>query len=260
MIALTLLCLLPGQLPTLESKDFSKEVQQTAVTATVRIGNVVERADGSGVLLRQDELFLYVLTANHVAGKAKELDVYLFTAASYPAWAKAYKGAEVLARDARADLAVIRIITKDAVPAPLVLCPANKAPDGKGTTVLTVSLQADGSPMATPDVVKTVRVIGKPGETGTVKCWETAKAPLGGQSGGPLIDTQGRVIGIASGTSGGKGYYIHLEEIRSFLKRKGLDKLIEKADLGAPAPHPVCPLQRGMTLSLIATGVRDREG
>ena len=37
-----------------------------------------------------------------------------------------------------------------------------------------------------------------------------------------MLDQQGRLIGLASGVSGGKGYYIHLEEIRAFLQQQKL--------------------------------------
>jgi S1-C subfamily serine protease len=241
MIALAVLCLFPGQLPTLDSKDFTKEIQQKAVTATVRIANLAEAADGSGILLRQEEPFVYVLTANHVVGKANHLEVSVFTAASYPKAEKVYKGAEVLARDARADLAVLRLATKDALPAPLPLCPVDKAPDGKGTIVLTVGCQPNGVPLQMPDVVKAIRTVSKPGQDGKTKCWETAKGQVEGRSGGPMLDAQGRLIGVASGTSGGKGYYVHVEEIRAFLKHQALGWLAEEArcsdDKGADRPH-----------------------
>jgi S1-C subfamily serine protease len=238
MIALAALCLLPGQLPTLDSQDFARDVQQKAVTATVRVVNATEAMDGSGVLLRQEGPFTYVLTANHLVGKANQVEVSIFTAASYPKADKVYKAAEVLARDARADLAVLRIATKDALPAPLNLCPANKVPDGKGTVVLTVGCQPNGVPLPMTDVVKAVRTVSKPGQDGKTKCWETAKGPVAGRSGGPLIDTQGRLIGVASGASGGKGYYIHLDEIRAFLKREALGWLGDEAQCPVPLSGP----------------------
>lgn len=231
MIALAMLCLLPGQLPTLDNKDFAREIQEKALTATVRVANAAEGFEGSGILLRQEGPFVYILTADHLVGKAKQLDVSLFTAASFPKAEKVYKGVEVLARDARADLAVLRLATKDALPAPLPLCPTNKVPDGKGTVVLTVGCQANGTPLQMADVVKAVRTVSKPGQEGKTKCWETAKGSVEGRSGGPLLDTQGRLLGVASGTSGGKGYYIHTEEIRAFLKHKSLSWLGEEASL-----------------------------
>jgi S1-C subfamily serine protease len=229
MIVLALLALLPGQVPTLESKDFARETQQAALTATVRITDVSAGTDGSGVLLRHDGAVAYILTANHVVGKAGQLHVSVFSAASYPKEDRVYRGVEVLARDARADLAVIRVVTRDKLPAPLSVCPIKQTPSGKDFAVLTVGCELNGPPVPIADVVQAAPAIRKPGEASTVKCWETAKGQVAGRSGGPLLDRQGRVIGVASGTSGGKGYYIHTEEIHAFLKRKGLGQLVGDA-------------------------------
>ena len=260
MVALVLVCLLPGQVPTLENKDFTKEIQQAAVVATVRIVNTTEGTDGSGVLLQQEEPFAYFLTADHVVGKAKQLDVVVFSPASYPRQEKVYKRAEVLARDARADLALIRIVTRDVLPQGFHLCPTNKAPDSKGAPALAVGCEPGGAPLPMIDVITATRVVSKPGEQGKAKCWETAKGPIAGRSGGPLIDTQGRLLGVASGTSGGKGYYIHLDEIRNFLKRNALGWLAEEPP---PVPgqrdgavyRPVqrgCPFGAPIALNLVA--------
>jgi serine protease Do len=224
-----MLLLLAGHVPAQDTKEFSKEIQQAALVATVRIANVTEGVDGSGVLLRHEGAFAYVLTANHVVGKATELNVLVFSADSYPKEDKVYRGAEVLARDARADLAVVRVATRDKLPAPLSVCPAKQTPDGKGFAVLTVGCQPGGPPLPIVDTVQATPLVSKPGETGKVKCWETAKGQTAGRSGGPLLDRQGRVLGVASGTGGGKGYYVHAEEIRAFLKRKGLGWLAEDA-------------------------------
>jgi hypothetical protein len=118
---------------------------------------------------------------------------------------------------------VLRIVTRDALPAPLPLCPASEVPDGKGTVVLTVGCPPKGAPLPISEVVQAVRLISKPGEEGKARCWETAKGQLAGRSGGPMLDRQGRLLGVASGASSGKGYYVHVEEIRAFLKEKKLE-------------------------------------
>jgi trypsin len=68
----------------------------------------------------------------------------------------------------------------------------------------------------------------KPGANTSVLCWETAKTPAKGRSGGPLVDRRGYLIGVDSGAGDGKGYYIHIEEVHAFLKRNGLSWLYEE--------------------------------
>ena len=71
----------------------------------------------------------------------------------------------------------------------------------------------------------------RPGVETAVRVWETSQPPAQGRSGGPLLDRQGQLLGIGSGSSGGKGYFSHLDEIERFLKRNGLQWLTGE-------PHP----------------------
>ena len=48
--------------------------------------------------------------------------------------------------------------------------------------------------------------------------WQTAAKPEKGRSGGPLLDADGRVIGICAATQDEKGYFTHLDEILAGLK------------------------------------------
>jgi hypothetical protein len=51
--------------------------------------------------------------------------------------------------------------------------------------------------------------------------WEVEGEAAEGRSGGPLFDGQARLLGVLSGTSHGKSYYVHVDEIRAFLKLAG---------------------------------------
>ena len=59
--------------------------------------------------------------------------------------------------------------------------------------------------------------------------WRTETPPELGRSGGPLLDAQGRVIGIAIAASGQKGFYAHHDEILAALKRNGFSWLVSQA-------------------------------
>ena len=68
------------------------------------------------------------------------------------------------------------------------------------------------------DVVQAKR----PGDTRASKFFRIQARPADGQSGGPLVDAKGRLLGICSGAQGDHGYYCHLEEIHAFLRAEGL--------------------------------------
>ena len=69
--------------------------------------------------------------------------------------------------------------------------------------------------------------IHRPGEASAVKCWEAARPPAHGRSGGPLLDKHGRLVGLASGHDGKAGYYVHIDEIHAFLRANALRWLTE---------------------------------
>jgi S1-C subfamily serine protease len=226
MLSLVLLALVPADIDVLDSKDFPKEAQVRAVTATVRVTNVTQGTAGSGVLLKRNGPLVYVLTAQHVVDGAKRLEVATFSAASYPKEAATYRTAEVIARSAEADLAVVRLTTRDEMPGSVTVCPPSKVPDAKDFVALSVGC-ADGAPTCALEDVKGKRRVRKPAADATVLCWEAATAPTKGRSGGPLLDRHGQLIGVDSGAGDGKGYYVHVEEVHTFLRSNGLKWLYE---------------------------------
>ena len=96
MLALTLLLLAPGELPTVGGKDFSRAVQEQAVLAAVKIVTP-DGGLGTGVLIKRDGAFAYILTASHVVGNAERIEIHTFTARSHPRVDKVYSSARVLA-------------------------------------------------------------------------------------------------------------------------------------------------------------------
>jgi hypothetical protein len=230
VIPLALLLLVPADIDILDSKDFPKEAQVRAVTATVRIANKAGGAEGSGVLLKRTGAVVYVLTANHVVDGAKRVDVTTFSAESHPKGAAVYRGAEVIAQSAEADLAVVRLTTRDEMPGSVAVCPPSRLPGGKDFVALSVGCGGGKAPACLLEDVKGKRKVRKPGADTAVLCWEAARAPAKGRSGGPLLDRRGELIGIDSGAGDGKGYYTHAEEIHTFLRRNGLKSLYEEAE------------------------------
>jgi S1-C subfamily serine protease len=197
--------------------------------ATVRVVNETTGEEGSGVLVGRKGRSAYVLTADHVTHDDRRFALSTFSLASYPRAANVYNSVTVLARSPASDLAILRVDLDDPLPGMAPLCPPDDVPQGT-FFALTVGCDADHTdrpPISVADkVLRKVRVR-KPGTEETALYWEVAGKPEKGRSGGPLLDRQDRVIGVASGVGDDKGYYVHAAEIHTFLTANGLKWLYE---------------------------------
>jgi len=219
--------LLLGQLETVESPPFSKELQTNAVLATVRVVNLSRDSEGSGVILGRKGAFVYVLTADHVVEKADHLEVATFSASSYPKPRKVYRSVRVVARagDTR-DLALLRLVTDDPMPGSLSLCPARLVPRRKRFKALTVGCGEGEAPTCQVDEVTGKKLVRRHPGGKAASMWEVAGKQLEGRSGGPVVDKRGSLLGVCSGTNKEKSYFCHVEEVRAFLRGSGFDWLI----------------------------------
>jgi S1-C subfamily serine protease len=222
-----MLAALPGQF--VADPTFSKEKQQAALEATVRIYHQASRGEGSAVLVARQGPLVYLLTAHHIVPqrpeRGNEVDLYLYRANTYPKLSAEVK-AEVLARMPNEDLAVLRAVIQDP-PETLRICPP---PETKGMRkpfpVMTVGCLADSAPEIQFDRVTKEEVVKKP-DGYEALYWQADRAQAIGRSGGPMVDKRGYVIGICSGTLHRKGYYTHISEIHHSLKVSGLSWLYE---------------------------------
>jgi tetratricopeptide (TPR) repeat protein/S1-C subfamily serine protease len=84
-----------------------------------------------------------------------------------------------------------------------------------------------------------------------------ARVPINeGDSGGPLLDTRGQVVGTAAAVaweSEGAGYFIDVRELRSFLARAG--KVTPPGQQPTPAPAPSEPAPRDLYQRLLPSAV-----
>lgn len=140
----------------------------------------IARATGSGFIVSEDGR---VLTNQHVVDAAVEVRVVLADQRVFPA--------TVVAADARTDVAVLQI----AAPGPFPSIPLQQRPVRVGQIVVAV-----GSPFDFQSTVTTgiVSATGRRGlEEGEIQDFiQTDAAVNPGNSGGPLIDLQARVVGI----------------------------------------------------------------
>jgi S1-C subfamily serine protease len=213
----TFLLLIPGQM--LESKDFPKGLQMKAVAATVRIVNRDHQSEGTGVIVGRNGKGIYVLTAGHLVVRSARFEVSAYSENSYPRVLKKYDKVKVVAqsRDIR-DLALIRLDTEDRPPAIVPFCASSQLPTSGKFEAMSVGCGARSAPICLlENVIKEKRVKRPPGRD-TARFWETDIAQMVGRSGGPLLNSRGELIGLASGASEGKGYYSHGSEIQVWLK------------------------------------------
>jgi S1-C subfamily serine protease len=225
MFVVPFLLLIPGQL-AVPSRVFSKERQEAAVAATVRIADRARDVEGSGIILGKKGDFVYILTAHHLVARAKNLEIATFSSESYPKVHRVYRSARVIAGagDAR-DLALIRLTTTDRMPGSASLCPTRLVPTRKDFEALTVGCSEGKAPTCLADVVAGKKLVRRGAASKSVPLWEVGRKHLEGRSGGPLVDRAGYLLGVCSGTNKEKTYFCHTEEIRAFLKENGLDSL-----------------------------------
>jgi S1-C subfamily serine protease len=228
MFALPLLLVLPAQLDIAPSKNFTKDQQTRALLATVRVVNEGDQAEGTGVIIHQRETFVYVLTAAHLVGKAEAVQTHIFSSKSYPKPEKVIKRAEVVARAKSSDVTLLRFELREQV-AVAQLCPPESMPkDMDFPALLTACCQ--GAPTLVEQVVRGKKRVRKPDASEATLMWQVDGQPPKGRSGGPLIDRQGYVLGVCSGTSGEKGYYVHIDEIRACLRATDYRWLLEEKE------------------------------
>jgi putative serine protease PepD len=201
---------------SLVSAQVPDAVRTRSLEAAVRITSEADQQFGSGVVFARSGPHSYVLTAQHIVPTAKKVDVKTSSG-------KVFK-AEVLARSSESDLAVLRLLTGAGLSATVPLA----AEGAKARTVASIGWEKGDEPTCLEESLKQKVRLKKPGEKTAVACWETERKPAPGRSGGPLIDEKGLIVGVATGHDGATGYYVHSDEIRTFLRLNGLSVLVDE--------------------------------
>jgi len=152
---------------------------------------------GSGIIVRNKNGLYYALTNNHVVDGASEIRVAMMDGKEYPA--------ELVGKDARKDLALVSFKTNDFYPL-AVLGDSDKVAVGDFAIAIGNPLGEQFSFSVTMGIVSAVGRTGGPG--GNINDFIQTDAPINqGNSGGPLVNVRGEVIGIntwiASNTTGG---------------------------------------------------------
>lgn len=164
-----------------------------------RRNNVIpeQKASGSGVLISEDG---FIVTNNHVVAAADEINVTLSNKKTYKA--------KVIGTDPAYDLAVIKI---EAAGLPYLIY-GNSDEVKIGQWVLAIGYPLNLETTVTAGIVSAkARSLGlnkdKAGVPGVESFIQTDAAVNMGNSGGALVNTDGKIVGINSAIASPTGYY-----------------------------------------------------
>ena len=204
-------------LPPLDVEAIANDVAPSVVVVQSEIERFGQAGEsiGSGLILTTDG---EIVTNAHVVGDNKTVHVRL-TGESEP------REAAVIAADPLRDLALLRVDTTGLSPATFA------APDdirlGDEVIAIGYALDLDGDPTVTLGIVSSLdRTLDT--ETGSLKgLIQTDAAVSSGNSGGPLVDALGHVVGLTTlastsglgSTANGLGFAISSAELLPTLDR-----------------------------------------
>jgi S1-C subfamily serine protease len=221
MLLLLCYCYCLCEFPTVETKEFTPELQRSVLAATVRVV-VDDGRKATGVLVGVRDGFGYLLTAHHAVEKSGKIEVQFFTAESHPKPSATVRADLVVFENPAADLALLKVSLKVVAPVPIPI----RAEGPKEKEFIALSGGASGGKAPTPQVVHVRgRKLVQRADGGGAFFWQTREASVEGRSGGPLVDATGCLVGIASGEQQSQGYFGHLDEIRAWLRKADDGKL-----------------------------------
>jgi S1-C subfamily serine protease len=197
-----------GLLALAAPPDAPRAVREGGLAATVRVSEPATGSVGTGVVIGVRGGFAYVLTAAHIIGPDAKLQVETFAPQTL------YETVEVVFRAPDADVAVVRVPAGRREWATVVL-----AGPPAGAAVPTAAWAVgcdDGKDPQIEAVTLTGRKLVKKRGAGAF-FWQARGETVRGRSGGPLLNADGRLIGVCSGTQDGMSYYSHPDEIQAAL-------------------------------------------
>jgi S1-C subfamily serine protease len=158
-------------------------ITSTAVAFDFFYGAVPQQGQGSGFILNKDGL---ILTNNHVIDNAQRVEVMLSDKHKYKA--------TVMGVDKNHDLALLKIDAPNLVPA--VLSESNGLVVGQRVYAIGNPFGLEGT--MTRGIISSIRSIRGPNNSPIEDAIQTDAAVNPGNSGGPLLNSRGEVIGITT--------------------------------------------------------------
>jgi S1-C subfamily serine protease len=194
-----------------------------------------------------------VVTADHVVEREEDITVKLADGRKV--------AATIAGRDPGTDIAILRLAAGTSAPATADLAPIESV--RVGNVVLALGRPGEGATMATFGIVSALGGKWRTARGGTVEGYVRADVALyPGFSGGPLVDTQGRVIGLNSWhLAGGQELAIPAAAVSAIVQTLATQGRIRRAYLGITSQPVALPdaLQQKLGLSqrtgLVVVGV-----
>jgi putative serine protease PepD len=239
-------------------RPVSAGTSQTVKTGTLTIGDVYDRANpsvveitvtsqtsaagpmGSGTSQAQGSGFVYdtsghVVTNAHVVDGAQSVEVRFSSGKTYDA--------TVVGVDASTDLAVLKVDAPSSELRALELADSSQV--GVGDVVVAIGSPFGLENSVTAGIVSALgRSMQAPNGYTINGAIQTDAAINHGNSGGPLLDLDGKVIGVnaqiesESGGSNGVGFAIPSNSVKSIVTRILEDGSVEHAYLGVAVAEP----------------------
>ncbi len=188
-------------------------VEITGTSGGSSFGDPARRAQGSGFVLDRDG---HVVTNHHVVAAGGSISVSLWNGRAFDA--------VLVGADPSTDLAVIRIDAPRSLLEPLRLADSSEV--GVGDAVLAIGSPFGLEGTVTSGIVSALhREMRAPNDFTINDTIQTDAAINHGNSGGPLLDRKGRVIGVNaqiesdSGGSDGVGFAIPSDTVRSIVRQ-----------------------------------------
>ena len=209
------------------SRSFKGVVEITASGGSPTFGGEEEQqAQGSGFVFDRQGT---IVTNQHVVDGAESIRVRLWNGTTYTA--------ELVGTDPSTDLAVIKVEAPESVLAPLSLGDSNDLEVGATVVAIGSPFGLEGT--VTSGIVSALhRQMTAPNDFTITDSIQTDAAINHGNSGGPLLDTSGRVIGVnaqiesESGGNDGIGFAIPSNTVRSIVSQLLESGTVEHAYLG----------------------------
>jgi S1-C subfamily serine protease len=184
--------------------------------ATIQLYSKEANRTGTGVIIGNKAGYYYALTSEHVL-RGKQTFVARGWFDGNKESPVEFSRFELLWSEPEPDLACIRFFGEMTKIEPAKLALPRQELKKFPLNVFSIGWHEGANPTIVQDQALARKLVKNPkGWSGFF--WQTQKEAIVGRSGGPLLNDQGHVIGICSGTQEGRGYYTHLDEIRHSIR------------------------------------------